>query len=180
MAHIDTSRFIRGALWIRPTGSALHKIDQAASIAHQRIGGPRIHPHIALLSGVEMTLQRADDRLSKLASRIDPFIVRLGRIGWRHEYFRALFVEVEPSDELVAAHRLAHEVFDMTPPDPFEPHLSLAYGDLHGPLPEEVADELGSSIDAAFRADAVQLSNASANTPIPEWRVLTERPLARK
>jgi hypothetical protein len=180
MAHIDTSALIRGSLWIRPTGEALHKIDQAVRVAHDRVGGPRVKPHVSLVNGIETTDQQAEDRLRKLSLRVAPFPVRLGKIGWRHEYYRALFVEVELSDELIAAHRIAHELFEMNPGEPFEPHVSLVYGDLHEPLQQELADEIGGRLDGSFMATIVQLSNASGDRPIPEWRAIHEQTLGAR
>ena len=36
MAHIDTSEVIRASIWIRPTGDALTKVEDAIRIANNR------------------------------------------------------------------------------------------------------------------------------------------------
>jgi hypothetical protein len=173
MAHIDTSNIIRGSIWIRPTGAALHRIDEAIRIVRQRVKGPPIKPHVSLLGGVETTQEQVELRLRHLAHRLRPFEIRLGRIEWRHEYYRAFFAVAELSDELAAAHQLAEEVFEMASSDAFEPHVSLAYGDLHEPLQKALADEVG-SLDVSFTANAVGFANATADRPITDWRVVFE------
>ncbi|PWT77149.1 MAG: hypothetical protein C5B46_00250, partial [Proteobacteria bacterium] len=176
MTHIDTSNIFRGAVWIRPTGAALHRIDQAVRVIRERVQGPPIKPHIALLSGVETTEEQAMLHLRHLARRLDPIVVRLGRIEWRHEYYRALFAVAEPLEELTAAHRLAAEIFEIPSSDPFEPHVSLAYGDLHEPLQSQLAIGIRGALDVEFTARAVGLANATADRAITDWRVVSELP----
>ena len=115
MAHIDTSDIIRGAVWIRPTGDALDKIHKVMRSFHQRGGGPQFQPHATLLEGMETTQASAEVKLKKLALRLKPFTVRLGRIDWRREYFRCLFATAELSAELAAAQHDAYDVFEMKP-----------------------------------------------------------------
>ncbi len=175
MAHIDTSGILRASVWIRPTGDALERIVRAIRIAHRSTNGPPVQPHVSLLGGIETTAADADLKLRHLAAGLRPFEIRLGDIDWRDEYYRCLFVSVEPSEELEHAHRLAHEMFEMMPPDPFEPHVSLAYGNLGESVKESIAGDLNGSIDVAFTAAAVALVNASESVPIPEWRTLVEK-----
>ncbi|HZR01976.1 MAG TPA: hypothetical protein VFA81_02235 [Burkholderiales bacterium] len=78
------------------------------------------------------------------------------------------------------AKRLAHEIFEMNPPEPFEPHVSLMYGDIDEALKRDIAAELGGSIDASFTANAVQLVLATADRPVGAWNVLAERPLGSR
>jgi len=175
MAHIDTSEVIVGAVWIRPTGDALDTIAKAIRLVHARGGGPQVPPHVTLLSGMETTRESAELKLKRLALRMKPFTIRLGRIDWRYEYFRSLFTIVEPSEELSKAQRDAYEVFEMKPAPPFEPHLSLLYGDIDEALKREVAAEAGGSLDVAFDVIAVDLVNASRSVPVTAWRTIVER-----
>ncbi|MGH8528834.1 MAG: 2'-5' RNA ligase family protein [Nevskiales bacterium] len=178
MAHRDISDIIRAAVWIRPNGAALEQIQTAINEVHRRGGGPRIQAHVTLLGGIETTLLDAESKLKSLAARIQPFTVRLGKLDWRHEYYRCLFATVELSDELATAKRLAHQVFEMNPPEPYEPHLSLMYGDPHGSLKPELATALGNRLDVTFTATTLHLVNASPSVPVPEWRTVSERELA--
>jgi hypothetical protein len=178
MAHIDTSPIVRGAIWIRPSGEALHRIDEAIRVVRRRYDGPPVKPHVSLLSGVEATQEQVELKLRQLANRLRPFDIRLGRIEWRHEYYRALFAVAELSEELSRAHRLAGEVFEMASSDAFEPHVSLAYGDLHEPLQQELTQDIGGSLDVSFTVRAVGMANATGDRPITDWRVVSEASFA--
>ena len=180
MAHIDRSEVVRAAVWIPVTDPALHLITEASRQARQRAGGPIVKPHLTLLSGIESTHDRAEARLRKLAVRLQPFIIRLGKIDWRDEYFRCLFVAAELSEELMAAKRAAHEIFEMLPPDPFEPHVSLIYGSVPDTSKQQMAAELGARIETQFRANSLQLITANPDRPVPAWEVLMERPLGQR
>lgn len=180
MAHIDRSEIVRAAVWIPVTDPALDLITEASRHARQRAGGPIVKPHLTLLSGIESTHDRAEAMLRKLAVRLEPFIIRLGNVEWRHEYFRCLYVAAESSEALMAAKRLAHEMFEMLPPDPFEPHVSLIYGDIHDAAKRQIAAELGGRIETQFRANSLQLTTASRDRPVTAWEVLMERPLGRR
>lgn len=177
MAHRDTSEIVRASVWIPPSGPALRQIQHAVNELHRRMGGPRIQPHLTLLGGIETTLRDAERKLKALAARIRPFEVRLGKLDWRHEYYRCLFATVELSEPLASAKRIAHEVFEMNPAEPFEPHVSLMYGDPHGSIKAELAAALGGRLDVSFIAQRLQLVNASQSVAVPDWRTLSERVL---
>ena len=173
MAHIDTSPVIRGAVWLQPNGDALDKILKTIHRVHRRGGGPSVRPHITLLSGMETTQASAELKLKHLALRLKPFSIRLGKIDWKRDYFKALFATAEASDELAAAQLAAYDAFDMKPAPKFEPHLSLLYGDLDEALQKELAAEAG-GLDVAFEVTAVHLVNASPSVPVTGWKELAQ------
>ena len=178
MAHIDTSEVIRASVWVRPIGEALDRIREVTRRLSVRPRGPEVEPHLTLLSGIETTRVDAGVKLKRLASRLSPFSVRLGKIDWRADYFRCLYVAVARTPGLLAAQRAAHDAFDMNPPDPFKPRLSLFYGTLDDELERDLAEATGGSLDVSFTATAVQLVSAAPGVPVAQWRTLTEWKLA--
>ena len=179
MAHIDASEILRGAIWLRPTGDALERINKAVRVAHKHGGGTPMQPHVTLLSGMETTRASAELKLKHLASRLKPFTVKLGRIEWRADYFRCLCAAVELSAELAGAQRDAYDAFEMKPAPPFEPHLSLLYGNLDEATKKKLAAQLGGKLDVSFEVRALHLVNASMGVPASEWRTLAEHTLTR-
>jgi len=179
MAHKDSSPVIRCSVWIKPAGRALDRILHAIHVVRRRGGGPAFPPHLTLLSGSETTLADAEGKLKRLASRLAPFEIKLGRIEWRSEYFRCLYATADLSEGLANARRAAYEAFEMNPPPPFEPHVSLLYGSLDEARKQELAAEAGGTVDVTFEVGAVHLVNASPGVPVADWRTLAERPFAR-
>jgi 2'-5' RNA ligase superfamily len=178
MAHVDRSPVIRASIWIPPSGAALDRIQHVIHLAHRRCGGPSVRPHVTLLSGIERTQASADVLLKHLAARLKPFTISLGRIEWRADYFRCFYATAALNENLDAAKRAAHEVFEMNPPTPFEPHLSLLYGNIDEDLKKDLAAELGGSVDVSFEAAALQLVNASQGVPVSSWKPLNECEIA--
>lgn len=170
MSHIDTTPAFLGSVWIRPNSQALDRIQDAIRSVHKHSGGPPVRAHVSLLGGIETTLANTELRLKKLAARLRPFEIRLGRIDWRPEYYRAFFVTVEPSEALAAAQRAAHEAFERMPPELFEPHVSLAYGNFDEAQKKQWAEQLGGRLDVVFTARAEDLVNACESVPVPEWK----------
>jgi hypothetical protein len=178
MGHLDTSEIVRGSIWIRPTGEALDRISKVTRRLSLRKNGPEVPPHLTLLSGIETTRLDAGVKLKRLAMRLAPFTVRLGKIDWKADYFRCLYVAAERSRELVGAQRAAHEVFEMNPPAPFKPRICLFYGTLDDESERDLAEATGGSLDVDFPASAIQLVNAAPGIPVSQWRTLAEWKLA--
>src|SRR5262249_60460405 len=107
MAHQDDTPIVRSSVWIVPTGDALDRIDKIIHRIHARGGGPCFKPHLTLLSGSETTQADAELKLKHLAARLRPFEIRLGRVDWRNEYFRCLYLAAELPAELAPAQRAA-------------------------------------------------------------------------
>ena len=177
MAHRDDSPVIRSSVWIVPAGDAFDGIEKLMRRLHPRGGGPRFKPHLTLLAGSEATQADAGLKLKHLAANLRPFEIRLSRIEWRNDYFRCFYLAAELTPELAAAQRTAYEAFEMNPPPPFEPHVSLLYGSLEERLKKDLAIEAGGSVDLRFAATAVQLVNASESVPVTGWKTLAERHL---
>lgn len=178
MAHIDTSEIILAAVWIRPGGDALERIQKMMRAAHKEAGGPQISPHVTLLAGAETTRASAELKLKHLAQRIRPFTVKLGPIEWRDDYFRSLYATIELTSELAAAQQAAYDAFEMKPAPPYEPHLSLAYGKIDEGVKKRIAEQAGGRIDVEFEVRALDLVNATSTVPVSEWRTLIELPVA--
>jgi hypothetical protein len=94
-------------------------------------------------------------------------------------YFRCLFLAAEPTPELAAAQRAAYDSFEMNPPPPFEPHVSLIYGNIDEALQKELAATTGGRLDVSFTATGVSLVNASSSVPVTAWKTLAERSFAK-
>jgi len=175
----STEHLIRGALWLRPTGPVMERLQELIRRLTARFGGAWPRPHVTLLGGVELTTGGAEARLAELAARLRPIPIRLGALEGRHEPLRCFYATVDTSPELHDAHRAAREVFAPDRVAPFEPHLSLLYGHIDAPTKAHLARELGGRLDLSFVATSVELVKAFAAVPIARWHTLHECPLRR-
>jgi 2'-5' RNA ligase len=174
MGHIAGSEILRGAIWIRPTGPALDTIQHAIRRIQDQVGGPGAWPHVSVIGGVELPRLEAERRLKQLAAGFVPFTIRLGKLDWYNEYYRCFFARVAASEELLAVHRRALEIFEQPARDPYEPHVSLTYGVLNLEAKRKLAADLGNVMDVSFQATSIHLVNAASGVPVEEWRSLME------
>jgi 2'-5' RNA ligase len=170
MGHIAGSEIFRGSVWIRPTGPALDEIQRVGRRLQDEVGGPGIWPHLSIIGGIEMTRLDAERRLKQLAASFLPFVVKLGQLDGYNDYYRALFAQVDATPELLAIHRRAKELFEQQSRDPYEPHVSLVYGDIDAATKKRLVTELGNVLDVSFQATSLHLVNAASGVPVEQWR----------
>jgi hypothetical protein len=172
------SNVLRGALWLRPTGPVLERLQELIRRLTARFGGTWPIPHVSLLSGIDLS-SGAEGKLAVLGQRLRPVPIKLGKLEGRNEQWRCFYAAVEPVAELMDAYHAACEIFAMHPAEPFEPHMSLFYGHIDAPTKERLARELGGRLSLSFIAGSVHLVNASTAVPVARWHTLHECALRR-
>lgn len=158
----------RYSLWFMPTGGVYESLARTIRRLSARYGGPEFLPHLTLLGGFVSLRRDALRRCAALAHMLRPFTIYMGKVGFRDEYFRCLFVHAEMTPALRKANLVAHRVFGRDLDRPFMPHLSLLYGNFPRGLKEEISAELGSRLDLQFKVRRVFLYRTQ-ESPL-QWR----------
>jgi hypothetical protein len=127
---------------------------------------PVFPPHVTLLANLSFSEQEMRERTARLASHLNPYLIRLEELGSNGSYFQILFSAVAQSTRVVEARRQAEEIFGLNAVDYF-PHLSLAYGD----LTRDQVRELGRQV-ATHRPPIRQLGFIP--TAISLWSTIEE------
>ena len=163
------------SLWLVPEGEAAERFGGLVARLAAAHGTPRFHPHVTLIGGIG-----AEDFVSEsaeaLAAATAPFDITLARPVGRDEFYRAVVVEALPSLPLLRLHHLARQAFDrLDDPTPFEPHLSLVYGDLEKAQRDGIIRSLP-DVRATFRVSSIGVWSTDG---APEsWRELGRYPLS--
>jgi 2'-5' RNA ligase len=155
------------SLWLWPEGEeheALSALIARLAAAH---GTPVFAPHVTLLAAVELPEDEVLVRSEALARALSPLAVRFAGAGGFDEYFRALFLRVDLTAELLGANARARAAFGRHGDPPFFPHLSLLYGRLSTPERERLR-ELIEPAPAGF--EARRLSLVRTEGPVSGWR----------
>lgn len=130
------------SLWLLPEDEASVHLGQLIADLAGEYGGPTFLPHVTLLghiTGPDGVLIR---RTEHLAERVPAMTLSFGGIGYRSQYYQALFVRITPSTPLRAAHTAARTLFPGVGVEPFQPHLSLLYGEYPEALKRRLAAKL--------------------------------------
>ena len=147
----------RYSLWLMPRGDVYDGLARTLHKLSARYSAPEFAPHVTLLGSIVAPRREAIRKSAALATLIRPFMIRLGDIDYRDEYFRCLFVRATITQPLRKAHQIAQEVFGFRREAPFMPHLSLLYGNFSRSLKDEAIAELGPRVDLEFKVRSLHL-----------------------
>ena len=131
----------------------------------RRFGGPVFEPHVTLLAGVAGPQRDVVAGAEKVLRAARVFPLRFLGPETGDTYFRALYLRVEPSPELLALQQAAREAFARSDDPPYVPHLSLVYG---APPPASVVEEVRPSAPGHFEARALDVYATAG--PVEGWR----------
>ncbi len=163
------------SIWLMPEGSVREKLQKIIYSLSSNFRGPKIMPHVTLVSsflGHEKDLLQKTEMLSK---RITRFKIFFGRIDTLQEFFRSIFLEVKFTVELKKTRDIICNRLNWFDNDYF-PHLSLAYGDYNKKEKQKMISTInilpdGFSVDHIFLAhnDEINL----------KWKVIQGFPLKK-
>lgn len=132
-----------------------------------RLGSPRFEPHITL--GVANGSQpKVVQQARALAQRLGPLPIHLTKAVIGDEYFRCIFVLVEPTPSVLLARELAWQLLRDQSDEGYIPHMSLAYGNLTPVQKEEILNDIGRDFATSFIVDRLALVIPEGRPE--EWR----------
>ena len=165
------------SLWLMPAAPAREPLAALIQDVSGRFRAPRFEPHVTLVPGLLGAVEPILEAMARLAARTPPFQVRLGPLGWRDEYFRCLFAEVERDPELVAFEANARQELGLEPEPGYFPHLSLLYADLDVGRKRALAAQLPAR-PAGFEVHVVHVYKTHG--AVSRWHRLASFGLSRR
>lgn len=117
-------------------------------------------PHVTLLKNIKLSREDATARLEKLASVLQPFPIKLDVVNYADDHHQAVFIHVKKTQDLDSAHKKAEEIFNLDD-TPYQPHLSLVYGDLPVVLKQRIMKSIDKSFNDTFIVQVLDLYDTS-------------------
>jgi hypothetical protein len=164
------------SLWLMPDGTSAERLSALVSSLAARFGTPVFGPHVTLLHGLAADEQTVVGLAARVSEHLAGETVSLGPIEGRSEFFRCLYLRVEPAASLRAAHAHAAAAFQVSPDPEYLPHLSLVYGHLDTAEKGDVAAAVVSEVPSTIRLEAIEVWRTEG--PVREWRLSGRFPLA--
>lgn len=163
------------SLWLMPEGEAFTRFGDLITRLAGQHATPGFPPHLTLLAGLaapEPVVVALAARLAQSAS-----CLRLVTADVVHSdaYFRAVVVRVKPVPELIDLRARALAALGLEGGPPFEPHLSLLYGQLDAGQRETIVREVGRDFPDAF--DIRRLDVYSTAGTVDHWSRAARLPL---
>jgi 2'-5' RNA ligase len=145
------------SLWLMPTGEVYDRLNTLISQLSREYYTPYFKPHVTLIGEVLDSENEVISNIAHLTSVIHPYRIELGRVQYRNEYFRCLFLKAKETDEVMRANQEARKIFSRQSDLKYMPHLSLMYGDFTTQTKEEIIADIGREISVGFDVDSIHL-----------------------
>jgi 2'-5' RNA ligase len=164
------------SLWLEFDPVCADRLGGYMRALRRALGGPEFSPHLTLLSG------ESDRDLDEWAARLAavsnaPVLdLELQAVAFWGSHFRAVLLPMVASAELEALRVSLAALTGFDASVPFEPHVSLFYGDLAESAQSLVRAELA-NVAMACRATAVSAWDTTG--PVEAWRRLAQVHLQR-
>lgn len=165
------------SLWFMPTGAIEQKYSQLIEQLAEHLSSPPFPPHVTLIGGIEAPEKESIRKTQELASLLHPFSLQLTTIAYTDAYYRALFIKVNPSTEVLGAYQQARKLFPENQKTGYIPHLSLFYGDFPVDTKKEIIKKIGASFTDEFEADTLYLYLTDG--AVNDWQRIRAFPLPR-
>ncbi len=145
------------SLWLMPTGAVYQEFSRLISQLAKENSSIEFQPHITLVGNVEAVEEEMIMKTRDVASLIHPYFIKLVDIGYTDYYYRALYLNVNPSPEVLAAYQVARKIFFGDSDTSYMPHLSLLYGDFSVEVKKQITSKIGNNFNNEFEAHTLYL-----------------------
>jgi 2'-5' RNA ligase len=166
------------SLWIIPPEPACGVFSEVVTQLSDRFSSPRFIPHVTLLGEVLSTRKDVLTKTTELAGRVSPLRITIDSIATSRDHFRCIYASGHKTAELTALHALAERTFPQKHRWPFEPHLSLMYGEIPAEVQATVVAEIGTRMNLEFVAENLCVVTTSDDLPPEEWQVVGKIPVS--
>ncbi|MGB8477016.1 MAG: 2'-5' RNA ligase family protein [Candidatus Acidiferrum sp.] len=157
-------------LWIKPSGEVFQTLSQTIRKLATELDTVVFEPHVTLLANLDGSEQELAERGEELAGQIKPFKIFLTEPAYQDEYFKCVFLRVEKTQSVMNANACAARIFKR-PQEIYEPHVSLAYGNLLEECKKRIIRDLPGDLKSDFEAKTIYLVRADSPHP-KDWHEL--------
>src|SRR5262245_3520993 len=164
------------SLWPMPDQTSAERLSALVSSLAVRLGTPVFPPHVTLIHRLARDEQTIVGLTAELIEHFASQAVSLGPVEGQSEFFRCLYLRVEPAASLRAAHVRAAEAFGVPADADYLPHLSLVYGRLDSAEKDRIAASVASEVLVTIELTAVEVWRTEG--PVREWRPVRRFALA--
>lgn len=177
MIDPTSSKTIGFHLFFEPAGALADALALIIKNLSEEYGGPVFSPHVTLLARIPAGDEEDVAAKTKMfADTTNSFLLTLGSSAMQDAFFKALYLQIEETEQMEALHTRANKIFSMQDEGVYIPHLSLLYGNYERARREQTTATLQIPQKASFLVDRVHLYRTEGETE--NWLKLEEFPFA--
>lgn len=158
---------LRHAIWLEPDPASIAVCAGHMHRLRASFGGPEFVPHITLTSGLQGGASDLVARCRDLLSVPLAGAWAGGPIALRGDYFLAVTVPLRPPAAAAALRQRLRRACGLDPAMPWQPHLSLLYGEFAPPVAERLRLACAGIVLPAVHLGAASLWRLQG--PVSEW-----------
>jgi 2'-5' RNA ligase len=140
-----------------PTGRVYYSLAKTIAQLSREHLVCKFEPHVTLLGGLSDSIEEISTRTYQLANSIQPYETRLGNTDYLDDFYKCLFIRVQPSRPVMEANLKARKIFVRNRDPKYMPHLSLMYGDFTPATKETIIARIGREFNLRFEVRAIYL-----------------------
>jgi 2'-5' RNA ligase len=158
------------SVWLVPAEPEREDLKLLIERLAQEYQAPVFDPHITLYNATvpQNLLEETMQALGQAVAQNYAFTLNSPRLGYTEQFFKTLFLEIEPQTELTTLQQAIEKVLNQYGSYEFNPHLSLLYKE----MPDEEKAQLANNliVPQTFRAGEVRI--VEPGNPAQDWRTI--------
>lgn len=155
------------ALWLVPDRLMQNRFGALIEKLSKQYNTPSFQPHITLLGSIYGSEKDVIATTAELARSIPPLTLRLSSAAYQHDYYRCLFIGIEPADCIMQANQAARNAYGRHDTVEYMPHLSIMYGKLSVDEKEKILERHGRVYNMPLQVNAIDLF--SVGNAVENW-----------
>ena len=161
------------SIWLIPNGEKYILLKSIIIELSHIFNGIKFIPHVTVVSNLNYSEQFLSKKVENIARKVKPFNIEFNTIDYLDEFFQSFFISVKINNDLAYIRKVAKSFFPkMT--EKYNPHLSLAYGNIKSKIKKSLKSEIHCPIKN-FKATELYLAyNDEVNL---KWEVINKYPL---
>ena len=163
-------------LFLEPEGDTGKLLQDTIDSLAATYGGPEFPPHLTVLARIPGENESVVcEKALELSEGPSYLTVSCEGFGMQDSYFKSLYLVASPTDELLALHKHAQELFTMSTSESYVPHISLMYGTLPTEQKKRIIETLGHLSSCSFTVQSLSVWRTPGETS--SWTRVATFPL---
>lgn len=172
MEEQSTSQY---SLWLLPDAGDTRLLEMAMEQVSDALQGPQFIPHLTLIDRLTGDEGELAEKSISLSDKIGPFSADPEKLILSQYYFRALYVRLKASPDLLRCRQLACDTFELRMDKSFKPHLSLLYSAASREKKKQALAPVHLTLPESYHINRIALVRTAL--AVADWEIVRELPL---
>ncbi len=160
------------SIWLMPSAESNVVLEKVLKTFAAQASTPIYKPHLTLAASNDADEDQVFKKFEELAGQVSKMELDSGPLSTEDSYFKAIYLLLEKPKELIAAKRLAKNIFQERP-EKFFPHITLAYGNITDIQKVEMIRNLTITLPTKISFEKIALVKTN-QAEASQWKKINE------